>query len=706
MIFRTLLASTLLALSWTAFAQDTTPIALPPLVELPVDADMASDPLPSDPVVSAPITDFEWLRRPTTESVVCPFRGRIDYEAGAIECGLIVVPENREVNDSRSIELHYVRILAKGKNKDGQAVAKRSDPVVYLTGGPGAGVEYYVKRLKDHGLVEQRDLYILEQRGIGSSSTFCPFFDTRNRAEQIHANFEDYQRVLFARARSCIDGARAQGVDLRGYHTFENARDVRALRQALGFTRWNVWGISYGSVLAQALIKVDPDGISAMVIDGIVPLDIGELMHLARWYTRDLEQLFAACATQPACAAAYPNQQTRYLAAIAAVLAEPFAFDVKPQERFPGGKAYVFADLVAGMPFSLMYEQSTHAAMPAIIEGLIKAVEERDMTFFKALALLDPAAMQSSGYGAGMALAIHCQDGYVDGQVAAAAEEHAKYPVLAAAFSSATVTAEMAGMCAQGGLPRRDLEQYAAVTSTLPIVVANGRWDPVTPTPLAEYIMPGLTNAQLVEFPHAGHGPTRSLECAGTFLNDFYNDPTAPLNLQCVKDGEQAAQYVAPYFASDALSRAALLWSEDKKSLYLHGLWGSVSVLCLLIGLFVLVLGGLARRWNRDPATRGVTARWMTGLAALSGVAYVAGVGTAAGLAAAITPALLLFGFLGWASGFAWLGPISGVLGLIALLLAFGGAGLKRSARLGCTLVAMAAISISVFGWYWDLWPF
>jgi pimeloyl-ACP methyl ester carboxylesterase len=649
--------------------------------------------------------EWEWLRAPTADTVICPFRGRIDYRPGRIECGLIQVPENREVAGSRTIELHFVRLLAKGEDHEGNAVETRADPVVYLTGGPGVGADYYVGRLKDHRILEQRDVYILEQRGIGSSSPFCRFFDSRNRAAQVQDTYIGQQRAQLAQASACFEGARAQGVDVRGYNTFENARDVRALRQALGLARWNVWGISYGSVLAQAVAKVDPDGIQAMVIDGIVPLDIAELMRIGRWYRRDLDQLFAACAQQPDCAAAYPDQERRYLAAIQAVLDQPFALEVDTDERYPDGKAHIFADIVAGLPFTVLYEQSAHPAVPAMIEGLIDAVERRDETLFKAIAVADMDAPGGSSYGAGMSAAIRCQDGYIDRYAAVSAQEHAENPVLAAAFGAPELPAEMVAACAAAGLPGRDVAAYAPLQTALPVLVVNGAWDPVTPTPLAQYVMPGLANGQLVEFPHAGHGPTRSVKCAGALLNAFFDDPRAPIDMACVNDGEKAAVFVAPYYASSAVARMAILASGDRKRLLPHALWGGISTLLVLVGMLVLAFGWLARRLDRRPRTPGAAARTATGLAALAGVGHVAGLGAAAAISGKISPILLLFGFVPWAVAFAWLGPVAGVLGLVALLLAFGGAGLGRAGRIGCALVALAAISLAAFGWYWDLWP-
>ncbi|MEM1396992.1 MAG: hypothetical protein AAGH38_06035, partial [Pseudomonadota bacterium] len=100
--------------------------------------------------------------------MVCPFKGKIEYDPEHTSCGRLAVPETREKSQSRTIQLNYVKLEARepedwDEEEDGEW-SRRDDPIVYLTGGPGAVASGYVDRFKDHGVRDHRDLYILEQR--------------------------------------------------------------------------------------------------------------------------------------------------------------------------------------------------------------------------------------------------------------------------------------------------------------------------------------------------------------------------------------------------------------------------------------------------------------------------------------------------------------------------------------------------------------
>ena len=225
-----------------------------------------------------------------------------------------------------------------------------------------------------------------------------------------------------------------------------------------------------------------------------------------------------------------------------------------------------------------MYEQETHPALPAIIDGLTRAVERNHDQFYCALAQGMQMDMGDDfGVSLGMAAAVHCQDGYVDGTVASIEQDLEAYPTLFSAFNHPAVIEETPERCREIGLGQRDMREYAPVKTDVPVLVVNGRWDPITPVEMAEYIMPGFENGELVVFPHAGHGPTRSIPCAGDWLNAWYDDPTVPADRDCVNNGEEAAQFLAPYFRSSVMVDALALMAKDEDHLKSHGIWIGVS---------------------------------------------------------------------------------------------------------------------------------
>ncbi len=649
------------------------------------------------------------------DSVVCPFKGVIEYEPGEIECGLMQVPENREKPDSRFIELHFVKLKStwddddqeeEGEEDDsGLALGRREDPVVYLTGGPGAQVTYYVKRLKDHGILKHRDLYILEQRGIGFSDDFCPFFNTRKPEVGNVGSFEEKLQAGLTAAIDCAANAAAEGVDLSGYHSFENARDVKALRVALGFEQWNVWGISYGSILGQAYIKVDPEGIRAIALDAIVPLDVRGnpwAWRSVQWYDRDLQKLDALCQAQPDCAKHYPDLGKRLRRATASVKDNPIVVEVKDVETYPTGKAYIFTDVVAFLPFAFLYEQSNYPGLPGLIDAWVDAVERRDEDVFKAIAMVSGSFFDGSQ---GMANAILCGDGDAEVQAIAGKEDIEAFPILGAAIGSAASYERRAEMCWEHGMAPRDAAEYLPVQTDLPALLIEGEMDPITPPPLAKAILPGFSNGTYVEFPYAGHGPSRSVECAGDMLNAFYDDPTAEPDLSCVGEME-APDFYVPLFTTSFGPRAMVKALEDKKSLVGPGVWGGASIVIPLVAFLVLSIAPIGRRIDRRSAARAPWIRSMAWLAGLLVVVSATIIGSAIGVTFKSFEALLMFGLVPWArfgaiAGF--LAGIAGVLTVVQVIRCRARYELPIGTFLGLLTTGLAAVSFAAFLIYWDL---
>ncbi|MFN0023523.1 MAG: alpha/beta fold hydrolase [Parvularculaceae bacterium] len=640
------------------------------------------------------------------ETIACPFKGAVQYKPGDVSCGLLSVPENREKTRSRFIKLHFVKIAAK-KPKDWDADkngewAKREDPIIYLTGGPGAQVMGYVKRLKDHGVLDARDLYILEQRGIGFSADFCPKYRLFDPTVANTGDFDAYGRAQLAAMDACFAAAKAERIDLSGYNTIENARDVEALRRALGFRQWNVWGISYGSILGQAYLKQDPAGIRAVVLDAIVPIVPGaHFQRIGTHYQRDLDLLDAACGADALCARAFPDLQKRLKAAINKVKSQPIAIEnAIDTELFPSGKAWFFHDLIGGIPFTALYEQDNYPTLPALIDAIARRVEKGDT---KALRILTAGAGASGpggfGISQGMYNAIACNDGWVTYLREAVEIDQRAHPELAGLFGDPALIDDQIAMCKRHGMAPRPAGQYAAVTTGIPAIIANGAMDPITPPPLAQMIVPGFSRGTYVEFPYSGHGPTRSVKCAGEFLTKFFDAPEADVDRTC-PDSLKAPDFSGKLYRTDALLRLAAIAAEDEKLLAGPILLAGASGLVLVVALFIYALAPIARLINRDIPPPTLGARPLAFLTALLGVTALGGLGYAGYATYEANEMLFLGGLLGWARWFALAGFVAGLGGLGVIALAVR-ARLVRDLPVGTLtgliLTGLAAIGLAGF---------
>ncbi len=661
-------------------------------------------------------TDFFSRDSFRIDAFVCPFKGDIDYEPGEIECGLLQVPENRENPDSRFIELHFVKLNAtwdddaEGEDEDdtGLAPGKRDDPVIYLSGGPGSHATYYVNRFKDHRIRKHRDMYILEQRGVGYSHDFCPNYSSRKPEKFDVGTFSEQQQASLAAADDCVINAIAAGVDVKGYNTIENARDVHAFRRALGIDEWNVWGISYGTILGQAYVREDPEGIRAIVLDSVVPLNArGDTLfwRLINWYDRDLRKLQELCQADAACAKRYPDLPGRLRQAARSIIDDPIVVDVKDTELYPSGQATVFADIVAFLPFVFLYEQTNYPGLPGMIYAWADAVERRDETLFRALA---QAGTDSGDLSQGMYNAIFCLDGYRDALVNSAAADRAEFPILAAAIGSAEFDQKFAQRCRDLGLPSREAAQYAPVSTDIPALIVAGDMDPVTPPPLAKAILPGFANGTYVEFPYAGHGPLRSVDCGGDLLNKFYDDPAAEPDLACV-DEMEAPEFFVPLYTTSAAPSLLLISVEDKKRLAVPIAWGGISIVISLIAFIVLSVAPIGRRIDKRRPVSVDGARWVTWLAATFATAAAATIGGAIAATVESSELLALLGLVPWAWYGTVFGLLGGLLGIAAIVLTIRarlGRSIPIGTLLGFLLTGVAALSLSSFLLYLDLGPF
>ena len=131
--------------------------------------------------------------------------------------------------------------------------------VVALAGGPGqAAIPLVQATAKAIGpALGTRDLVMFDQRGTGASGPLeCPALEGE-AFESIGTAFELCARQIGARRGS--------------YTTRESVADIEAIRQAGGYRKLVLFGVSYGTKVALEYAERYPGNVEALVLDSVVP---------------------------------------------------------------------------------------------------------------------------------------------------------------------------------------------------------------------------------------------------------------------------------------------------------------------------------------------------------------------------------------------------------------------------------------------------
>ena len=137
----------------------------------------------------------------------------------------------------------------------------------------------------------------MDQRGTGESNPLdCPELEAINTAIP--------QAAIHEATRRCLD---ALPGDARFYTTSIAVRDLEAVRVALGYERLSVYGVSYGTRVAQHYARRYPESVRTLIIDGVVPPEVPLGPNAALNAQRTLDRLFERCAEDQSCSSQFPD---------------------------------------------------------------------------------------------------------------------------------------------------------------------------------------------------------------------------------------------------------------------------------------------------------------------------------------------------------------------------------------------------------------
>lgn len=441
----------------------------------------------------------------------CRLQSALVGGGAAALCGSYVVRENRDDPSSREIGIHVAVVPA-------LRLQPKEDALFILSGGPGqAATDFYLSIAPAFARIRRdRDIVLIDQRGTGRSNRLdC---ELPEEGELTDVNLEK----LRSSVRACLREMRG---DPRYYTTSIAVRDLDDIRAALGYETLSLYGVSYGTRVAQHYMRRHPQRVRSAILDGVVPPGraLGPDAALAAQHA--LDATFARCLAQAACRERFPEIEREFSELRARVQTAPIETSIPdPLTGSPTRAVLGEAQLSAAVRL-LTYSDETSSILPILIHEAQTAGRAGPLA---AQYLMIRRTLEQLAQG--MHFAVVCSEDAPRWRQDSSDDEALAQTYMGVDFMNAMRT-----ICE--GWPRGPVDQdfYEPLTSDVPTLVLSGGADPVTPPRYAEQILPGVRRCKHVVFEGQGHGQI-GVGCAPRLAAEFI-DAGGPerLDAECVE---------------------------------------------------------------------------------------------------------------------------------------------------------------------------
>jgi pimeloyl-ACP methyl ester carboxylesterase len=466
---------------------------------------------------ATPDTATETAATRTIELTDC----RLPHPAGLgsvpARCGTLVVPEDYANPQVRRFALH-VAVVPSLDRRGGR------EPLFVIPGGPGqAASTFYAAYAGAFAQVARtRDIVLVDQRGTGASSPLtCDFpadFETG-------AFSPDLLRELSATCRRGLKGRP------EFFTTSVAVRDLEAVRAALAYPAIALYGVSYGTRVAQHYVRRHPERVSAVVLDGVLAPDVPLGPQTPFHAQHALELMFRRCVADQGCAGAFPELERRFDELRGRLVMQPARLTLPDPATGRPRDVEFGAEQLIGAVRLLNYATASTALLPLFMD---RAANGDYAPMAGQLLML--GSMLDAQIAYGMNAAVVCTEdvphfGVID------------RAALAKTYFGATQLDGLKAMCEGWPSGVVDADLRAPLRSTVPALLLSGEADPVTPPDGAARAATGFADAKHVVVRGQGHGQI-GVGCASRLVATFLDAKTAKgLDATCL---ESAAP--APFF--------------------------------------------------------------------------------------------------------------------------------------------------------------
>ena len=319
---------------------------------------------------------------------------------------------------------------------------------------------------------------------------------------------------------ACIASLKASGRDPAAYSTLENAADAIDLRRVLGYAKWDVYGVSYGSRLAQELIRRDSSAIRSVTLHSVLPPGPRPYAEVKLRVQETFDHLFARCQTDAACAAAVPTFAQDFDAVYEQLTANPLMVET-PRVASP-----VRLD---GVRFvTELRTQLSNPAQLLRIPLLVRELHHGDR--MRAAQLLITEGNETPNTSGRLVSAFDICGSKTLKQDAAAIDTRVRAP-----FRQLLTISALVQVCDAWRERVADSSTFAPVSSDIPALILSTEFDDRTPATYGRLVASRFKRAYHYEIPREGHGQLPPGCATGIFLQ-FLDNPLHQPEGSCLED--------------------------------------------------------------------------------------------------------------------------------------------------------------------------
>ncbi len=603
------------------------------------------------------------------EPAYCWFESPIPFLPGPeFECGYVTVPERHADPDGPTIQLPVAILRATSEDA-------RSDPLFLAQGGPGGDAfEVFPTLIGSRADTLNRDIVIFNQRGTRYAEPNLMCTEGFEAADEILTlpSEEADARSLEALA-DCYNRLTETGINLSAYNSVENAADVDTIRQVLGYSEYNFYGVSYGSLLGLHLIRNHPDHLRSVILDGVVPPNLNFIPQITSNTNRVFTEIIQACDNDPQCQSEYPDLEVRFFKLVDELNEEPQTLTIRDSETGKSVKTFLDGDTLVDVLFQAFYLPDSYAIFPKLVANL----EAGDFTFIRGIWPL--FAFDRSGSD-GFYFSVICAEDSDFDPSDAVVEGIRPYFAAGAADELQTYL----DACEIWQVEQLPPEVNQAVVSEVPTLLLSGHYDPVTPPPFAAFAASGLANGYSFVSPTGSHGVAFDDGCMDDIVGQFLEIPNKEPDATCLGD-ITPTEFIGPSalsfpFLGEVSRLTDAMWIQlGLATLFLSG------VLSAFLVLPVAWLIGRVRK--KDPLAMFVPSgrrlKWVGGLLSM-------------------TFGILALVFVSGASFFAIQSVFNGMVNIFAIS---GAAAPFFSIPIILVFISLILLLIVIKAWRQRLWP-